>query len=477
MEKFNRSSFRVAIIGGGFSGTSLAAELLRTGDPSVSVTLIEGGAALGRGVAYGTRYAGHLLNVPAQNMSALASDASHFLRWAQRYDGGTAQPGDFLPRCVYGRYVESVLKDAIDGSEGRFEWKRDEAVGVAPLGKKVEVSLRSGSQITANKVVLALGNFPPADLKVAGLTESSSRYVSNPWLGNALENVRHDENILLVGSGLTSVDVVISLREQGFSGKIHMLSRHGLLPQSHKATRPWQAFIENDSPRTVRGLLQLIREQARRAEACGDDWRAVIDSLRPGTQKIWQSLPVEEKRRFLRHLRTHWDVHRHRVAPQIGAQLAAEITDGKLETHAGRLVEYRESACGVDANFRERHTGQLRTLCLNRVINCTGPDSDFRRVHNTLLRDLIRRNLARTDSLFLGLDTEEDGALLNANGAASDGIYAIGPLRKGNLWESTAVPEIRAQAAELAARLIATTPRVRVVDVRQEHLSVASPIQ
>jgi uncharacterized NAD(P)/FAD-binding protein YdhS len=170
-------------------------------------------------------------------------------------------------------------------------------------------------------------------------------------------------------------------------------------------------------------------------------------------------------------------VHRHRVAPQIGAQLAAEIKDGKLETHAGRLVEYRESACRVDANFRERHTGQLRTLCVSRVINCTGPDSDFRRVHNALLREMLRRNLARTDSLFLGLDTAQDGALLSANGVASDRIYAIGPLRKGNLWESTAVPEIRAQAAELAARLIATTPRVRVVDVRQEHLSVASPIQ
>lgn len=471
MENFNNPSFHIAIIGGGFSGTSLAAELLRAVDPSVSVTLIERSAFPGRGVAYGTHCAGHLLNVPARNMSALASDASHFLHWAQLHYDSRVQPGDFLPRRVYGRYVASVLQDAFDANENRFEWRRDEAFSVTAVDDKVEISLSSGSRILADKVVLALGNFPPAGLRIPGLTQSCSRYISNPWLENTLEGVSRDKAILLVGSGLTSVDVAISLRERGFQGKIHMLSRRGLLPQSHKTAPPWPAFIDSGSALTARRLLQLIREQVRLADGRGSDWRAVIDCLRPLTQKIWCSLPVKEQRRFLRHLRAYWDVHRHRVAPPIGKQLATEIKNSKLQTHAGRLVEYREGSSRVDVIYRQRGNGRLRTLKVNRVINCTGPDSDFRRVDSPLLRDLIRRKLARADSLFLGLDTAPDGALLDPHGTPSESLYAIGPLRKGNLWESTAVPEIRVQAAELTAQLIQSRKQPSLEVLPQEQLT------
>jgi uncharacterized NAD(P)/FAD-binding protein YdhS len=454
MEKFANSSFHIAIIGGGFSGTCLAAELLRSGDPAVCVTLIERSAFPGRGVAFGTQCAGHLLNVPTQKMSALAGDSSHFLRWAQRNYNSAVQPGDFLPRRVYGRYIASVLQEAFDANDHRFAWKRDEAVSVNLVEDKAEISLRNGSRISADKIVLALGNFPPAALRVPGITQSSPRFVSNPWLESAFDNVARDTSILLVGSGLTSVDAVISLRERGFRGKIHMLSRHGLLPQSHRAAQPWPAFAGGDSPCTARRLLQLIREQVSLAEECGGDWRAVLDSLRPMTQTIWRSLPLKEQRRFLRHLRAYWDVHRHRVAPQIGKKLKTEIRVGKLQIHAGRLVEHCEGARHVDVIYRERRSGGLRTLKVDRVINCTGPDADIRRVDSPLLRDLIRRNLARTDPLFLGLDTAPDGALVGSEGTYSEFLFAIGPLRKGNLWESTAVPEIRLQAAQLASQLI-----------------------
>ena len=447
---------RLVIIGGGFSGACLAATLLRRCGPSTSVVLIEREGYPGRGVAYSTECSGHLLNVRVQNMSAIADDPQHFLRWARLHYDRRIEPHDYIPRRVFGRYVESVLNEACEATVARFEWKQDEAIAVARTAGKAEITLRSGERIVADKAVLALGNFPPASLRFPGQTRTGARYISNPWPARALHDVNLSGNVLLVGSGLTSIDVGISLRERGFKGKIHLLSRHGLLPQQHrsKASEPWQVFWDDTSPRTARGLLRLIRSQLRRAEYEHADWRSVIDSLRPDAQKVWRSLPVQEQRRFLRHLRPYWDVHRHRVAPQIGTMLAADLGEGTMEIHAGRIVEYAEDREGVSVSYRDRHSAEIRPLRVHHVISCTGPDSDVWRIDNPLLKNLLQEGLGRPDVFSLGLDTAEDGALIDAYGVPSDLLYALGPLRKGNLWESTAVPEIRAQAAELALQLV-----------------------
>jgi hydroxyacylglutathione hydrolase len=448
----------IAIVGGGFSGAVLAAELLAAGELSPSVILIERQGNPGRGVAYGTRFGGHLLNVRAQNMSGRADEPLHFLRWAQRNYSANVQPGDYVPRRVYGQYIESLLREAGESNPGRFKWKQDEAIAITPIDGKAEISLRSGGRVIAAKIVLALGNFPPADPKFPGRAVASSRYVSNPWAAKALDCMEQDEEVLLVGSGLTSVDVAIALRERGFSAKVHMLSRHGLLPQQHKVTEPWSAFW-NKSPRTARGLLRLIRAQVRNAAQQKIDWCAVIDSVRPFAQKIWISLPLKERRQFLRHLRAYWDVHRHRVAPQIGKMLTTEIAGGRIETHAGRITEYREQADCVEVSYRERRTGELKKLFVNRVINCTGPDADIRRINDPLLKNLLSRQLVRPDALSLGLETSEEGALIGPTGTPSDLLYTIGPLRRGSLWETTAVPEIRVQASRLALHLISNIER------------------
>jgi uncharacterized NAD(P)/FAD-binding protein YdhS len=211
--------------------------------------------------------------------------------------------------------------------------------------------------------------------------------------------------------------------------------------------------MEN-APRTVRGLLQLIRLQVKNAEKRGSNWRAVIDSLRPVTQQIWRSLPQVEQRRFLRHLRAYWDVHRHRIAERIADQMALQLRNGQIQMHAGRITHYQEVAGGVDVSYRDRKSGELRTLRADRVLNCTGPEGDYRRVGSLLLTDLMEKKLARPDALWLGLDVADDGAVLDANGSPSDSLYALGPLRKGTLWESTAVPELRVQVAELANLLV-----------------------
>jgi uncharacterized NAD(P)/FAD-binding protein YdhS len=448
------SAFTVAIIGGGFTGATLAAHLLRRSSGSISVLLIERGARLGRGVAYGTQCLGHLLNVRAGNMSVYPDDPTHFLDWARvNHDSGVSVD-DYLPRAIYGQYVASVLREEMQHYPGKVEHVQDEAICLDRVGNTTEIRLRSGRTLWADKVVLANGNFPPGDPRLPGRTPHSQRYVSNPWTAGALDLVARDKSVLIVGSGLTGVDVAITLRQRGFSGTIQVLSRHGLLPQTHKATAPWPAFWGKQSPRTVRGLLRTIRVQVEAAERAGSDWRAVIDSLRPFTQEIWGSLSLQERRKFLRHVRPYWDVHRHRVAPAIGNTLASQLNNGQIESHAGRITAFAEDTNGVDVTYRDRESGKVDRLRVDRVLNCTGPESDCRKVNDALLTSLIRKRSVRPDPLFLGVDVSADGALIDADGAASDFLYTIGPIRKGTLWESIAVPELRVQAWEMATLLL-----------------------
>ncbi len=455
------SKVTVAIIGGGFSGAILAAHLLRHSDPSFSVTVVEKTSLVGRGLAYGTECASLLLNVRARNMSAFPDDPHHFLRWTQsNYDRDTG-PGSFLPRAVYGRYVQSVLNEAAQSAgRPRLNWIRDEVVDLSPTSAgATEIRLRSGRRLHASRVVLALGNAPPGDPLASWDSGNSSRYVRDPWSAAAFEGVDGLGSILLAGSGLTSVDVAVQLRIRGFRGKIHVVSRHGLLPQPHRATDACPPFWNESSPKSTRGLLSLVRKQVRQAEQQGIEWQSVFDSLRPLVARIWQSLPELERRRFLRHVRPYWEVHRHRAAPQIARSIAEQISAGQIKVHVGRIIDYSETDYaeddhGAKVTYRDRKSGTARCLEVDRVINCTGPESDYRRLQSPLMSVLLAAGLARPDPLFLGLDVSLDGALIGRDGSASQVLYTVGPARKGSLWESTAVPELREQIHRLAQHLI-----------------------
>jgi uncharacterized NAD(P)/FAD-binding protein YdhS len=445
--------FTIAIVGGGFSGTALAANLLRQAAGSVSVVVIEKHGLPGRGVAYGTQYSWHLLNVPAGNMSVYPDQPDHFLRWAQKNYDPEVGPRSFLPRRVYGQYVESVLLDA--AAQGGLLWKRDEVRSIASHANGVEIKFRSGGRLLADKVVLALGNFPPSDPALPGRDEHASpRYAPFAWSGDALVGLESAKDVLLVGSGLTAIDQVLALRAREFRGTIHILSRRGLLPHSHKASASWPLFWNANSPRTARALLRLVRRQIEDAHRQEVDWRAVIDSLRPVTARVWQSLDIKEKKRFLRHVRPYWEVHRHRIAPDIAQLIAGQLEGGQIRLHAGRITRYAESVDRVDISYRKRENGDTVTLAVDRVINCTGPETDCRHLDDPLIASLRTSGLVRPDPLYLGLDVSSHGAVIGVDGIASDVLYAVGPARKGNLWESTAVPEIRTQAAELAEILL-----------------------
>jgi uncharacterized NAD(P)/FAD-binding protein YdhS len=454
LSKRNLNHYDVVIVGGGFSGSILAAQLLRKARSAISIGVVDRSLRRSRGIAYSTRVDAHLLNVPAGKMSAFPDDAEHFLRWAQAHYDGDVQAGSFVPRRVYGEYIEATLREAQAASNGRLEWIQDEVVAVTRRGNEAELNLADGRKLIADRVVLALGNFRPSDPLLPGKTEDSKRYLPFAWDEAAITEPTPKGDILLVGSGLTCVDIAIMLRARGFTGAVHVLSRRGLLPRRHRATKPWPGFWNAHSPRTVLGLLRLMRQQVRAAHKQGVDWRGVVDSLRPVTAEIWASLPMAEKRRFLRHARPYWEVHRHRVAPEIGDFLGGQIADHDIQAHAGRITRYDERADHVEVTYHDRMTGREAKLRVGLVINCTGPENDARRLNHPLLNQLFAQGFARHDDLYLGLDVATNGTLIEASGLKSEFLYTVGPTRKGSLWETTAVPEIRVQVAHLAEELL-----------------------
>lgn len=452
----DNSPITIAIIGGGFSGSMVATHLLLGATCPLDIKIIERQPPLGRGVAYGTNSASHLLNVPAGKMSAFPDDPDHLLRWLQAI-GNDVKPDTFIPRNIYGKYIETVLDEAEAKAPNYVHLERlnDEAIALQPGTKTATIYLRSGQTIQADKIILALGNFPPSDPAVADRSfYKSSRYIGYAWSTDAIAGLSAEEPVLLIGSGLTMVDLAIALRDSGHKGIIHVVSRHGLFPHPHKPATPYPAFLNPETaPKNIRALLRLVRQQLQQDSTSEVNWRAVIDSLRPITQQLWQSLPLKEKCRFLRHLRPYWEVHRHRAAPKIIDAIAQLQQSKQLLIHKGRIQTYRETATGVEVLIRNQQADDV-IFQVSRVINCTGPECDYRKFQHPLIANLLQQGLIRPDSLALGLKVAPNGALISTKGAISELLFTLGPPRKGSLWETTAVPEIRVQALALAKDLI-----------------------
>jgi uncharacterized NAD(P)/FAD-binding protein YdhS len=459
------SQFDIVIIGGGFSGTMLAVHLLRQ-SKAISMAVMEPRHLPGRGLAYSSPHRFHLLNVPAGEMSAFPDAPDDFLRWARTNIDPEMRERGFPTRSAYGSYLGDLLdKTQAECGLERIEWVGNRALSLHRCRGGYSLQMERGGEIRARAVVLATGNFPPANPGSNRVRLSGLSYFSSPWSAEAVDKLRPDDNVLLLGSGLTSLDLIMALKSKGFRGAIRVLSRKGLFPRARRQQRPiepWPVFWNERRPRTVRGLLRLIRGQVCAAEKKGIDWRAVIDSLRPVTNDIWQSLPIQEKRRFLRHLRSYWDVHRHRAAPEIADLLADMQADGQVCLHRGILVGFVPRDGCADVRYWDWQSGAEKVLRVNRVINCTGSESDCRRLDDSLIVSLFVQGLARPDPLFLGLDVDNHGSLIDDKGSAAQSLYAIGPPRKGTLWETTTVFDIRQQAVELArhlARLLEATGR------------------
>jgi uncharacterized NAD(P)/FAD-binding protein YdhS len=456
----------IAIIGAGFSGTLLSLSLQTFAPAGTRIRLIEGAGRFATGPAYATANPNHLLNAPAGRMSAFADQPLDFLRWLQgRPESGLGGvvPSEttFAPRGLYGAYLQHLLeRGVLDQRSCRLELVDDQATGVESSPDRVMVQLASGAVISADLAVLAVGLPHSAachpDIPVL---EAASLWRRDSWTLDACVALDPDAPVLLVGSGLTMVDTVISLLDAGHTGPIHAVSRHGLLPRPH-ATRPSPPIA---LPSLPKGLLPLVRRL--RVEAAGTtDWRAVIDALRPIVPELWRSLSEQEQRRFVRHLRAFWDVHRHRMAPQIATRIDAAQASGQLMVRAGRVVDVAVDCGFAKVRVRRRSGWDPDTLTVARVIDCTGPGCDISSTTTPLLRNLFKSGVVRPDRLRLGLDVTEEGALVSAGGVVSQRLFAVGPLTRGSAWELTAVPELRRQCLDTARALGSRLARVAARD-------------
>jgi uncharacterized NAD(P)/FAD-binding protein YdhS len=433
----------VAIVGAGFSGTLQAINLLRHKGPRA--TLIERGARAGEGLAYGAADPTHILNVRAANMSAFPDDPGHFVRWLEARgtpDAATA----FVPRVTYGAYLRELLEQALRTAGDRLTLVQGEVTDIVP-GDGVTIAL-DGGRLHADAAVLAVGNLPPhAPPGLDPDALSSERYKGDPWDKTVPEGLADSDTVLVIGTGLTMVDVVLLLDARGFRGRIVALSRRGLLPRPHAPVPDFDPI--EDRPETV--ASQLLRTARARCDAVG--WRNAVDELRRFTQAIWANASEAERARFLRHLRPWWDVHRHRLAPQVHARLHAIIERGQLEVHAGKTLGFAERPEGVEVSWRRRGGDLPETLLVQRIVNCTGPQGDLLRTTEPLLQRLAARGLIRPDAAHLGIEVDNQAQTIDADGVINPLLYALGPMTRGAFWEIVAVPDIRQQTWNLARRL------------------------
>ena len=424
----------VAIVGGGFSGTIIAAQLAHRG---IRSALIDGRGRLGKGVAYSTTEPAHLLNVPAEAMSAWSDDPDHF---ARRVEAAGGDRRGYAQRRLFGRYLGEILDEAV--ATGRTE-----AIAAMALGAKRQnggwtVELDDGTTVASRALVLAVGNQEPGPLSAfAGIGD---QFVSDPWGSTARKAVEDlaasDEPTLLIGTGLTMIDLVLSLDAAGHRNKIIGLSRRGLVPHSHAdyAEAPIEAHeVPNGS---LRALFRWLR---RRSAEVG--WRAAVDSLRPHTRSLWQSLDQQEQLRFLRHARAWWDVRRSRIAPEVASTIARLIGEGRLEIIAGRAISARDTGEALEVDIRRRGAPSAQTMLFATAFNCTGPLHAIARTKDPLLRSLIDAGQVRPDRLGIALQVDE-----HSRASGGEHIWALGPLTRGCYWEIIAVPDIREQAAAVA---------------------------
>jgi uncharacterized NAD(P)/FAD-binding protein YdhS len=431
----------IAIVGGGFSGAMLAARLAESG---IASTIIDRDADMGLGVAYSTPFDGHLLNVRSNRMSADEGRPDDFVQWLQAHHPDHAALEGFAPRRLYGLYVQ----DRMAGVEAAHPGLITRVVGEAVAVEDTAVRLADGRLIEADAVVLATGNPAP---KTAASDAGKGRVVGDPWASGALDRIADEDVVIIVGTGLTMVDMVQWLVARGWQGRATALSRRGLKPRAHEAMP--------DTPSTPTGMLKLAPASRRLAEArrMADEsgWRSVMEGLRPVTADLWAAADSDLRARFLRHLRPWWDVHRHRIADSIAASLEALEAEGRLTIVAGRVRRIDHDETGVSLDWRPRRGPEQPPITGHWLIDCTGPGHDPAK--DALTGPLIATGRARLDALRLGLDLDAQGRVLNADGVPDDRLLVLGPPARAAFWETIAVPDIRKRIEDVAATLYATT--------------------
>ena len=452
----------VAVIGAGASGTLTAIHLTAAAGQAsrrTDIVLVDPDP-VGRGVAYSSPDPRHRLNVPAGRMSAWPDRPEHFTQWLIAHVDADATAATFAPRHVYGRYLRAALDDVVAATESvNLTVLSERVTGLSRHGRRLRMTLESAYTLPVDAAVLAIGHghlstdWAPAELR------RSPRFIADPWSDGALQGTGADQPVLLVGSGLTMADVA---RVVGSNGSVvHTVSRHGLLPLAHPDVPaiPVPAPALPPAPLTWPAARRFVFDHVRSVKDAGGDVRAAVDSLRPITTALWQLLPEPEQQRFLSSGARRWDRMRHRVEPTTGEFLRQAHRDGRLVVHTGEISRCQDGADRLTVTISN---GSHQTvLDLAAVVNCTGPRSDLSSDSDPLILNLLTSGTVAPGRHHIGLTTDDQGRVLAMDGAATR-IWTLGPLRRGQLWESTAVPEIRAQASSLATALVAELPPARL---------------
>lgn len=455
----------IAIVGGGFSGVMTAVNLVRLSKRPLQVTVINCHRPTGRGIAYSTRRPEHLLNVAARNMSAFADEPDHFLRWLRTRSEFDTTPEielreRFIPRMVYGDYLRSIMHHYLQSAGGMgpvtTEFIAGEVLDIEPEGDRAVVHFTDSTPVKAERVVLAMGNEPPAALPGSKALREHPAWMGDPWQPLEQRLPGQGKSIVVLGTGLTTVDVIISLRALGWVDSIHTVSRHGWFPNSHFRGIEYPDFPPTGvdlAELSLEKLVALVQHHCALLHERNANPAIIVDKIRPHTQRIWSHFTREERLAFAQKYAARWNVFRHRVAPNIHAQITSSQLTGQLQVHAAGIerVEASGSQVVVFLDNGESHAGDL-------VINATGPATKLTASQSLLLQNLLRRGLVAPDETDMGVRVDPDHTVISGDAKRSRLLLALGPLLRGTLWETIAVPELRAQARRVAETLLDQPP-------------------
>lgn len=442
----------VAIIGAGFSGISAAYNLSRLTDKPLKITLCDVDIK-NSGLAYSTSNPSHLLNVIANKMSALEDDENHFVSWlinnpwTLKYAENIKDiPNQYMPRFVYRHYLQSLIDNIKTNSSSKVNIKllNKEVIKIYTANNQKKIILKDNSSFYANIIILACGNFKSVDKY---FFHSQYEYISNPWDFASLKKIPRNNAVLIIGTGLSMIDTVLSLQDQQHNGQIYAISRRGLVPQTHTNYSDIANFSFEELPTKLSALVQYLRKIIHNLKP-DKDWRSVLDALRPHSQNIWKNLSNREKKRFLKYLMPYWETHRHRIPPQISKRINSLRNEKKLKITAGKIVQ-------IGPNQIKIHTScEAEPFEPNYIINCTGPGTSFINSKNPLLQFLANEGIIKPDSLGLGIAVSNNGAVIDQKDTISNWLFTLGPLCRGTFWECTSVPDIRKQSYNLAINIL-----------------------
>ncbi|KFC20340.1 FAD/NAD(P)-binding protein [Chryseobacterium sp. FH1] len=464
---------KIGVVGGGFTGTMTAVQLIGKSSHPFEIIIINDKETLNKGTAYNPYSEKHLLNVTAGKMSAYPDNPQHFLNWVIKRDNFvgtdiTLLENSFLPRLLYGEYLCSIWEDA----KKLAETKRIKITLIHSLVTDLDVSedavilsLDDKSKLIVDDCILATGNHIPRNPAIKNVNfYKSNNYFQNPWKIESVIHVNSKLPVLIIGNGLTMVDTIFGLLEQGFDGEIYAISPNGfnILPHRNNGLKYSKLNEELKDNMTIYELVKLVNKHIKSVRKYGLSAESVIDSLRIHTQKIWQTFSHLEKELFMSRLRHLWGVARHRIPLHSHDKIQQLRIDGKLHIKSGKIIDILESQDFITVEYFDKKKNEEKTINISRVINCTGPESNLTNLENSFLKNCLSKRILTQDHLNLGIDADpESFQIKNGEGKPHDHLYTIGSNLKGVLWESTAVNELRDQAERLSEKLKVTDSKVR----------------